>query len=488
MAIFPEVLDTYGWESEEVVVVQTPTFDVDPALDFGTFDWFSNDDATLLTNAVIERGLASGWDLVESNVTIPSIDSAEASLAATFAKLQTLFTDLLFGDCIDTDFNNTSSTAGNASGYLTWSTWANENEKSDAEWFEEFCTKAGLTDGGGNYGFRYIDSTGAVIYPNSTRKVTAGDVISTGVDTDIYLEDLLNALDRIEFVGWEKPGDSNRHGRKFAWDTTTGKIGAGDSVDSSDMYTWGGEASVEFAEAKFDFGEIPGAGLAPEGLATSKGELDISSASSEYTSSLTSDLTASDISFDADIAGLWVVQLKTAIPLSADSFNALGSSLSLGWQTPSTGGNAEDESVVTDVIGIAAMDLSLFLISGVPSFSLSVELNPLNSVGIELFDWFVGGTAKISGGTPPNEDIVGNPDGSSTWGGDLSELSPSEGEALNLSAGSYTGTFKYDIFLGSSSADSDENSASAEVSGTTTTTTTATTTTTTEAPTSTTFF
>jgi len=477
MAVFTPTLETYGWDIEEIVAVQEPTFSVDVSLDFGTFDWFDKDGATLLTNAVIERGLASGWDLVESNVTIPSKDSSDASLAATFANLQTLFTDLLFGDCIDADYNNTTAyVGGNAVGYLTWSTVAIGEELTDEEWFESFCIKAGLTDGGGSYGFRYINSEGVVIYPNSTRKVTAGDLIATGTDKDIYLEDLLKALERIQFVGWEKPGDTSRHGRTFTWGALNSLEGNGDSESYHDPSEgWGGDEAVEFGQAKTEFSEGAGSLTEPSALAESKGELVINADSSNYTATVESNLGWSSVNFETPIEGDWDINIRTGTPLSANYFSPLGSALAEGWSVTDSGTSSDDEAVETDVIGATSMDTDLFIQTGVPSFDITVEITPGSSSGPQFYDWFVSATAKVGGGIPDDEDIIGNNNGSGNWTGDLEEGGlVSDGESLNLGVGDYSGTFTYSIFTGSPNADGDNDSASATVSATTTTTTTTT--------------
>lgn len=469
MAVFTPVLETYGWETDEAVVVQTPLFEHDVTIDFAVFDWFSEVDATKLTNAVIERGLAAGWEDVESNVITPVADSSEASLASTFANLQKLFTDLNFGDCIDEDFNTTTATVGNATGFLTWSTVATEDELTDEEYFEAFCIKAGLTDGGGNYGFRYIDYAGgtpSVEYPNSNRTVTADDVIYDPSNLDIYLEDILAALERIKFVGWEKPDDINRFGRKFTWGTLDSLDGIGDSDDSYDPSVgWGGEQSVEFSQAKTDFVESGGSLTEPGALAESKGELEINSSTSEYTSTITSELAWSAIHFDTTIEGDWDVNLNAETPVSADSFDPLGSSISEGWSIPLTGTNSTDESVETGVIGATSMDTDLFIETGVPVWTLTVLITPSSSTGDEPFDWLVGSSSKISGGIPDNEDIFGNINGASTWDGELSAspLGDDNGEALNLSYGFYEGTYLYELFSGSSNEDSDIGFASATV-------------------------
>jgi hypothetical protein len=464
MALFTPVLETYGWELEEIVVVQEPTFSINPVTDFATFDWFLEADATRLTNSVIERGLAAGWEDVESNVTTPTIGSASGGLAETFAKLQKLFTDLHFEDCIDEDYNNeTAEVDGGAVGFLTWKTFIDGQDlvNGDEVWFEDFCIKAGLTDGGGNYGFRYIaDVAGeaVVTYPNSNRTVQAGDVLYSKDAPDIYLEDMLNALNRIKFVGWGKPGDPARAGRPFAWGAMSGNTGTGSSEDDYiGSEGWYGDPVLEFDQAIANFEQDPSSEVEPKATAFSKGELSITDVTSEYTSTVTSNLSFGGLTFTTPKEGGWKIHVRGGKPLGADDFDALGSDIIEGWKELETGFSADEEDVESADIGFDLMDTDLFKLTQVPTFGITSTITPVELIDQPApYDWTLTARVVVTGGTPPDTDIFvdgeGNINGDHEWSGDVDEgASPDKGIATALEAREeiYQGDFVYTLFTDS---------------------------------------
>jgi hypothetical protein len=284
-----------------------------------------------------------------------------------------------------------------------------------------------------------------VTYPNSTRTVQAGDVLYDPDNTDIYLEDLLTALERIQYVGWELPDDDNRHGRKFSWESINRNNGSG---SDSDMY-WNGEQSVEFAGAIDDFSESSGIGTIPEASATSTGELEIGNFLSEYTSSIDSSLTEAECAFTTPKGGPWILNIKTEKPIAADTYDGLGSGFPVDWSGSKTGTSGEDEAV-TELVGVATMDTNLFNETGVPGFSIQTTVDPVSDSGTELYDWFVEAEVVVNGGSPQGDIINNNFSGGFVWTGDLSEGDdPDIGEALNLFSGSYNGDVEYTLFEGS---------------------------------------
>jgi hypothetical protein len=471
-----------GWQIDDAVVVQSPTFEQDPDT-WATFDWADSADAINLTNAVKERFLAAGVTDFSALVD-PDPGSDDAGRAATFAALQAFFTNVQFGNVVDDADNTATATSPgcNAVGYLSWFDKSGLGDiLDDAALFEAFCISAGLTDGGGNYGFRYAtnaDAAGEPLlqYPNSTRVCQSGDLRNVPE----LLEDMVAAIKAIEHVAWAEPGNMNRFGRKFSWGDGNAEEGYGDSSAEYDpSFGWHGDPSVPHGDAAEDFAATTSeAGSAsPVSYATTESTHYADSAASELLVKLTSSLEEAAIVFTPQVAGPYAVRIKAATVDGGDSFHTLGSSLTNGWSSMETGSGATaDTEEKTDAVGATEMDTDWFQIATVPPISITLTLAPDEAEGDEPFDWEVAATVKVG-----EEEISGNNAMQIDWSGDLTGVVGDEytGEKPAADAGEYTGNCTAIIYEGTDAADTDEASASCTVNEVTTTTTTGGTTTTT---------
>lgn len=468
MAFVGSIETKIGWQLDEIVVVQDPTFEHDPDADFVAFDWFNAEDAQRLCDCVSERLLAAGKAPDDWNIPSPVAGDTDASLASTFAALQKPFVG---DDSFDVDeewpFLSVVSPIYNTQANK-YKSWAERYASGDGVLgdldglFKQFCIEAGLKDGSGNYGFRYVqkeeDGSLTVVYPNSRRMVQSGDIMYYPDEPDIYLTDLLKACEAIKHINWEGPGEiASFGGQEFTWSNQSIATGEGSSITDYDpSIGWTGDPADPFQDAKDDFEETsdtPDTFSDPGAFANTKSSLYINSDSTELRVELTSEIGKADVSFTPALGGQYTVYIKTAA-VSGGDFDALGSGLtSAGWVSTSGSATAGTEETAV-IFGSTSMEVGDFVSPLVPSAQIRITLDPASS-SIELnegdtYYWSVSATLEVFDvDSSAYESVSGNfnPNLTTEWTGDLSETVGDKytGEAIDLNGSEegeeYAGTF-----------------------------------------------